>query len=204
MGAASTFKEILRAGGPVLGFLVALSIYSIALILQRWSVYRRFSAQVVDAGDKIRTAGKAGEVAKAFENLKGQRNPVYLILNRMATAKGSRDERRGLSTLGIERQINQLQSGLGALGTIASVSPFVGLFGTILGVMRAFHDLGAYQGAGPGVVAVGISEALVTTAAGLFVAIPAIVSYNYFSRRSQELNEELTWLSEDLLEHLPS
>lgn len=196
-------KQIIFAGGPVLLFLIALSIYSIALILQRWMVYRRFGRQVGEAAHRLRQASKAGEFHRAFEGLKLQKNPVYLVLSRTATAHGTRDERRGLSSLAIERQLNSLQEGLGALGTIGSISPFIGLFGTILGVMRAFRDLAAYQGAGPGVVAVGISEALVATAAGLFVAIPAIVAYNFFVRRSQELADELIWLSEDMLEHLP-
>jgi biopolymer transport protein ExbB/TolQ len=203
MSAAVGLKQLLSAGGPVLLFLIALSIYSIALILQRWNAFRRFGRQVDDAGLKLRQAARGGELDKAFEGLKGTRNPVYLILQRTASAQGDREERRGLTSLSISRQLNQLQHGLGTLGTIASVSPFIGLFGTILGVMRAFRDLAAYQGAGPGVVAVGIAEALVTTAAGLFVAIPAVAAYNFFNRRSQELADELNWIAEDMLEHLP-
>ena len=88
------------------------------------------------------------------------------------------------------------------LGTIASVSPFIGLFGTVIGVMRAFKDLASAAGAGPGVVAVGISEALVCTAAGLFVAIPAVAFYNYFRHQSSRMAEELGWISEEIIETL--
>jgi biopolymer transport protein ExbB/TolQ len=68
--------------------------------------------------------------------------------------------------------------------------------------MRAFRDLAGAAGAGPGVVAIGISEALVCTAAGLFVAIPAVFAYNYFNQRSQRFCEEMGWISEEILESL--
>lgn len=80
---------------------------------------------------------------------------------------------------------------LSALGTIANTAPFIGLFGTVVGVIHAFHAISKAQGAGPSVVAAGISEALVTTAAGLFVAIPAVFAYNYFLKYARRLSLEL-------------
>ena len=80
---------------------------------------------------------------------------------------------------------------LSALGTIANIAPFVGLFGTVVGVIRAFQAIALKASAGPSVVANGIAEALISTAAGLFVAIPAVVAYNYFLKRARKLSLEL-------------
>jgi biopolymer transport protein TolQ len=74
----------------------------------------------------------------------------------------------------------RLSAHLGIVGTIGNIAPFVGLFGTVLGIIRAFRDIGEVGAAGPAVVATGISEALVATAAGLFVAITAVIVYNAF------------------------
>ncbi|MBI4424295.1 MAG: MotA/TolQ/ExbB proton channel family protein, partial [Elusimicrobia bacterium] len=88
------------------------------------------------------------------------------------------------------------------LGSVGSTAPFIGLFGTVLGVMRAFRDLAGAAGAGPGVVAIGISEALVATAAGLFVAIPAVLGYNYFLVRAERYANELRWVTDEILDQL--
>ncbi|HAZ09204.1 MAG TPA: flagellar motor protein MotA, partial [Elusimicrobia bacterium] len=80
--------------------------------------------------------------------------------------------------------------------------PFIGLFGTVIGVMRAFKDLASAAGAGPGLVAVGISEALVCTAAGLLVAIPAVAAFNHFNQKIADFSEELGWMAEEVLDSL--
>jgi biopolymer transport protein ExbB/TolQ len=98
--------------------------------------------------------------------------------------------------------VSALQGGTTLLGTIATVAPFVGLFGTVIGVMRAFRDLASAAGAGPGVVAIGISEALVCTAAGLFVAIPAVAAYNYFNHRAARFGEEMACVTDEVLDGL--
>jgi biopolymer transport protein ExbB/TolQ len=81
------------------------------------------------------------------------------------------------------------------LGTVANVAPFIGLFGTVIGVIRAFQSIALKASAGPSVVASGIAEALISTAAGLFVAVPAVIAYNYFLKRSRKLSLELERIS---------
>jgi biopolymer transport protein ExbB/TolQ len=94
----------------------------------------------------------------------------------------------------MQRQLNaeaeRLQKYLGILGTIGNVTPFVGLFGTVIGIIRAFHDLALSSGGGPSVVANGIAEALVATAMGLFVAVPAVIAYNLFVRAIDSIETE--------------
>ena len=77
----------------------------------------------------------------------------------------------------------KLEEYLNILGTMGNIAPFIGLLGTVVGIIRAFQNLAASGSGGPSVVAAGIAEALITTAAGLVVAIPSVVAYNYFLRR---------------------
>ena len=85
--------------------------------------------------------------------------------------------------IALSEQKLQLERHLGWLGTMGSTAPLIGLLGTVWGIMRAFHDMALTGSAGPSVVAAGIAEALFTTAAGLLVAVPAVMLYNHFLRR---------------------
>ncbi|MBI5287324.1 MAG: MotA/TolQ/ExbB proton channel family protein, partial [Deltaproteobacteria bacterium] len=100
------------------------------------------------------------------------------------------------------QEVLRMERYLGILGTIGSTAPFVGLFGTVLGIIRAFRDLAEASGAGPSVVADGIAEALVATAAGLFVAVPAVIAYNYFVRKVHRTTVELEAKTARLLDTL--
>jgi len=103
--------------------------------------------------------------------------------------------------LGAKRQEERikLEKFLGVLGTMGNTAPFIGLFGTVIGIIKAFRDLALSGVGGPAVVAKGIAEALVATAAGLAVAIPAVVIYNYFMRRLKVIMSELEIFSTRLV-----
>jgi biopolymer transport protein TolQ len=98
----------------------------------------------------------------------------------------------------------RLASGLGYLATCASTAPFIGLFGTVWGIMKAFHDIGLKGSASLATVAPGIAEALVNTAMGLFVAIPASMAYNYFVLKRENLSKKLDILVQRLSFELTS
>jgi biopolymer transport protein ExbB/TolQ len=85
----------------------------------------------------------------------------------------------------------KLERYLGVLGTLGSITPFIGLLGTVLGIIKAFRDLASSAGAGPEVVMVGIAEALVATAVGLGVAIPSVVVFNTYMRRVKNIAVEM-------------
>ena len=95
----------------------------------------------------------------------------------------------------------ELKRGVSSLATIGSTGPFVGLFGTVVGIVNAFKGIASEKAAGLGAVAGGISEALVTTALGLFVAIPAVVMFNYFTNRVESFNIEMNNSSSELLDY---
>ena len=95
----------------------------------------------------------------------------------------------------------ELKRGISTLATIGSTSPFVGLFGTVIGIINAFRGISSEKSVGLGAVAGGISEALVTTAVGLFVAIPAVWMYNYFTNRVEAFNVEMGNSSSELVDY---
>ncbi|HEY6100162.1 MAG TPA: MotA/TolQ/ExbB proton channel family protein, partial [Anaeromyxobacter sp.] len=96
-------------------------------------------------------------------------------------------------------EVTHLEAQIPFLGTTASAAPFVGLFGTVWGIMRAFHDIYRMGNANLATVARPISEALIATAVGLFAAIPAVVAYNYFVSKIRVLDSEMTNFSNDFL-----
>ena len=195
-------KDIVVAGGVTLWLLISLSIYSIALMWQRWRYLRRSIRGLPALLDKVRSVLSSDDlvdVVKLCQAHKGLASPILL-----ATLSGSpnREDRKRAIDRAVTQAVTVLQRGTTVLGTIATVAPFIGLFGTVIGVMRAFRDLASAAGAGPGVVAIGISEALVCTAAGLFVAIPAVAAYNYFNHQASRFGEEMSWACDEILDRL--
>jgi biopolymer transport protein ExbB/TolQ len=195
-----TFKQLLVAGGPILFVLIGLSIYSIAMIWERWTVYNRTFSGLNDLVHKAHALLKTGEIKQLAELTARAKSPAGDIAHKVLVHYGTTAEKRELAEKAVEWHVSRLGKSLTAIATIGSISPFVGLFGTVIGVIRAFRDLSAYSGAGPSVVAMGIAEALVNTAAGLFVAIPAIIAYNYFAHKANEFSSEMNWLTEQIID----
>ncbi|HOW89430.1 MAG TPA: MotA/TolQ/ExbB proton channel family protein [Elusimicrobiales bacterium] len=195
-----TFKQLLVAGGPILFILAGLSIYSIALIWERWSAYGAVFKGMDDLLRRVQALIKSGETRQIAELCSRNKSPAADIIHKVLIHYGNPLEKRELAEKAIEWHASRLNKRLTAIATIASISPFIGLFGTVIGVIRAFRDLSMYAGAGPSVVAMGIAEALVNTAAGLFVAVPAIIAYNYFVHRSNDFSTEMNWMTEQLID----
>lgn len=202
MGTQISFKDILIAGGPVLAFMILLSIYCAALIWERWQFFKRTTGGYADFLSRVRAAAAAGKLADAAQFAKNHRGLAAAAVTATLTGPTSRDERRRGAERAVGRAVAELERGISTLGTIASVAPFIGLLGTVIGVMRAFKDLASAAGAGPGVVAVGIAEALVCTAAGLLVAIPAVAAFNHFNQKIARFQEDLTWMVDEVLDSL--
>lgn len=202
MGFQVSLKDILVSGGVTLALLIALSIYSIAMIWERWRFFKRAMAGLKPLLDKVHLILKDGNLADAVTLSRSHRGLASAVIMASLAGPTSREERKRSAQRAAERAQTELLRGVTTLGTIASVAPFIGLFGTVLGVMRAFRDLAGAAGAGPGVVAIGISEALVCTAMGLFVAIPAVAAYNYFNAKASAFAEEMNWVSEEIIENL--
>ncbi|MBI4370340.1 MAG: MotA/TolQ/ExbB proton channel family protein [Elusimicrobia bacterium] len=151
-------------GWPVLLTLLICSILSLAVAWDRWRTFRKAKASMPEA--------------------------VRRIVHRMMKTPVLQ-EREIIAGHEIAKWVAPLEIRLGILGTVASIAPFVGLLGTVIGIMKAFRAVSQSLGGGPSVVANGIAEALVTTAMGLVVAIPALVAYNYFSRRLAAMEQQI-------------
>lgn len=163
----------------VLLLLGCLSIWVVAIVVERLLAFRRFETVISrDHSDLL--------------------NALRERLQRLMTRHPDAFEHNfEVAWYPLDEQTSR---GLAVLGTLGNSAPFIGLFGTVLGVIKAFQDLSLAEQAGPQVVMAGISQALIATAMGLLVAIPAAVMYNYFSLRRRRLHDRLAvrlWEEQD-------
>jgi biopolymer transport protein ExbB len=168
----------------VLWLLVLLSILSVAVMVERAIAMSGRLADFENLSEKLHKAVTAGDDKAAREILGAPRCPEVRV------ALTGLDELARGSTAAVEamasarsRERLALEKNLGILGTLGNNAPFIGLFGTVLGIIKAFADLAKNQGGGAAVVMSGIAEALVATAVGLMVALPAVVAFNIFQGR---------------------
>lgn len=168
----------------ILWLLVALSVVCLAVAVERAIVLwlaGRGAATVNRAVGAFVAGGDADALAAALRTAETSSARVLLATLAAVPHGAATVEAEMTSELITER--GKLERGLAILGTTGSNAPFIGLLGTVLGIVRAFHELAANTSAGNSAVMAGISEALVSTAVGLFVAIPAVVLYNVLQRR---------------------
>jgi biopolymer transport protein ExbB/TolQ len=171
--------HLLKQGGLVMYPLGLCSLLTVAIALERFWRYRRLDRdpQVILAKAR-QTLAAGGNPHPAWSaDAAPASQAVAALFATAGRARSALEEsvRAALAAAGLH-----LGNYLGIVGTIGNIAPFIGLFGTVLGIIRAFRDIGEVGAAGPAVVATGISEALVATAAGLFVAITAVIVYNAF------------------------
>jgi biopolymer transport protein ExbB len=179
------FKKLALSGDAVvLWLLVAASITSLAVVIDRWRAFRRNAVDFPALMETLASTLDAGEPESATQaalragGLEGRVAAAGLArLDRGAAAV----EQAMLAKLVLER--GQLEKNLIILGTLGNNAPFVGLFGTVLGIIKSFNDLAVTGGSGASVVMSGISSALVATAFGILVAIPAVAANNYFQTK---------------------
>ncbi len=183
--------------------LLICSIVVIAIVIERLVF---FASQHGDTkgllkalGDRIASDDIDGAVQYCRQN-KGML-PRILEFGLLRGEKNRADITDALS-IALMEHLNSLERNLGIIGTVAVIAPFVGLFGTVLGIIRAFQDIALKGNSTPAVVAAGVSEALITTAAGLFVAIVAVIFFNYFKTRIKAYNQEMIVAANQLAEML--
>lgn len=193
----TNLRELLAAGGPVLILLLLLSVYSISVILERYFKLRSaigLSRKLINYSRHPLRSANYQKVEEACKKDVVKNTPAAVLLSRLLEERSRpQAELEKLADNVIDWEISKLQRRLTVLGTLGSITPFIGLFGTVIGVMHAFKDLAsnAASNAGASVVAAGIAEALINTAAGLFVAIPAVIAYNYFLSKTNYFAKEL-------------
>lgn len=185
-------KDLMIKGGPVLWLLFALSIVLVGVVFERLLA---FTKAAVDQDWLMRqmavllTRDRVQEAAYLLEQMEGSLPRVLEVgLKRF-------DEPRTVienaMKVAVARQTLLMEKNVSVIGTFAVICPFVGLFGTVVGIMHAFQSIASTGGTGPAAVAAGVAEALLTTAAGLFVAVAAVVSFNYFRNRIRTATDEM-------------
>jgi biopolymer transport protein TolQ len=214
---------ILHAG-PV-GQLVMLGLLIFSLI--SWSIIfikvRLFKKVSADTRDFLEAFWSSSKLSEAYESAQDyEYSPEAAIfsagfteLQKINKIRSRKDENLQLETLEMQmatldnlkrairkaesQEITEMGRYLPFLATTGSATPFIGLFGTVWGIMASFHEIGARGSASLAVVAPGISEALIATAAGLAVAIPAVIFYNYFANKVTYIDGEMQNFSTDFL-----
>ncbi len=177
------------ADQAILWLLISLSILSIGFILERFFTLRKISSE----SDKIRYKLKLAISSQSIQEVEDLAKEITTLEGRAVNYGLKHIKESG--SRGLEEVFNsmvliekpELEKHLGFLATIGSNAPYIGLLGTVLGIMKAFNDLAQNTEAGQQTVMAGISLALVATAAGLFVAIPAVMSYNYFLKKVKSI-----------------
>jgi len=195
---------IIQMGGVAMFVLLSCSVLSLAVIFERIIYFRRRSrVKRTDFMQDLRQDLAKNQVSKAVEACRKTDTPFSKVA--LAGLILSGHQEKAISEA-MEREIIietiKLERYTAIVGTIGSTAVYIGLFGTVLGIIRAFRDISTAGAGGINVVIQGISEALVSTAAGLLVAIPAVITYNFFIRRIDNFVADMELCASELMDLL--
>jgi biopolymer transport protein TolQ len=196
--------EVLRQTTPVtwfvLGILLIVSVWSWGIILSKTLLLRKINRESETFWKMFRRGKSLSEIGTALETL--HFTPLVPVFNAAAEKSGVASPRvlQRVVQHAAAAQLTRLEKRLNFLATTASVAPFIGLFGTVWGVMTSFAGLANVSVASLKTVAPGIADALIATGFGLFVAIPAVVAYNHFVYQIRNIAGQMDELQVELLE----
>jgi biopolymer transport protein TolQ len=205
------FWELVEKSSPVtwavLGILAIFSLASWTIIFSKWSGFRRARNANLRFLRAFRKSTRLDAVAAATEQFRAA--PLVVVFDfgysevaRQMQARGVIQNKIALERtlqIGMSEEISRLEQGMTWLATIATVSPFIGLFGTVLGIIDAFQQLAVEGSTSMRTVAPGIAAALITTGVGLAAAIPAAIFYNYFGHAVKEMGARMEDFSLEFL-----
>ena len=203
----SLMKLFIRADfivKSVIILLIGCSIYSWAIIIEKFRLFKKINLEAEEFEEKFWKS----KSAETFYNSLPTNidNPMAsLFKDSMQTLLKSKsksnlsDRMVGILEVGIEKQITKIDKGFTFLATVGSTAPFIGLFGTVWGIMNSFQSIAISRNTSLAIVAPGIAEALFATALGLLAAIPAVVAYNKFNSDSKKYTQKLENFSKRFL-----
>jgi len=193
--------ELFLKGGWVMWPLLIFSILTWAVVLERAFVFLTLRPKLLQLAESVMQSLKSGDTAAARQICHTQKPYVSDVFLGTLDTRKSRESAERVTERNRVRMVGYLKRNLWILGTIGSASPFVGLLGTVLGIVRAFHSMAEKGAGGFSVVASGISEALIATAAGLIVAIVALLTYNVFVTAANQTLSGLKLNLEEILDY---
>ena len=180
----------------VIIILIAASIYSWAIIIEKFKMFKKINESTVEFEEKF---WKSKSAESFYNNLPISKvDPMSNVFRKtMQVVLKSRSRNNlnekltGLLESNIESEVNFLEKNFSFLATVGSTAPFIGLFGTVWGIMNSFQSIAVSRNTSLAIVAPGIAEALFATALGLLAAIPAVVAYNKFNSDSKKYSQRL-------------
>jgi biopolymer transport protein ExbB/TolQ len=171
----------------VLYLLLGLSVASIGVIVERWMFYRRRGIDSVRVREALAKSLQKGDFAGAAADLKKHDTlETNVVLAGLQAAELGPESVEDLLVGALGQEKSRYEKRLSFLATLASNAPYIGLFGTVLGIIRSFRDLAANMSDASSAVMAGLAESLVATAMGLLVAIPAVIAFNVFRGRVKD------------------
>lgn len=172
------------SASPILMVLVLCSIVTLGFALERVVYFRKRAGNADSTMLQALAEIRAGKIGEAIAYCKSNPHPMGTVAaTTIENYLKAPRETEEVMQVALSQQKLLLERNTGMLGTMAAIAPLIGLLGTVWGIMRAFHAMSAAGAGAPSVVAAGVAEALVTTAAGLIIAVPAVMAYNHFNRR---------------------
>ncbi len=180
--------------------LVACSVIALTFIFERWLYYKHTAVDADRFFIKLRDAFRNDGIDRAISVCNSSLSPLAQVIKSglEESQKSAQAAAEMMDATAIDQR-TKLEKNLNILGTLGNISPLIGLFGTVVGIIRAFHSLSVSGSAGPSVISAGIAEALLTTAAGLVIAVPSVVFYNYYLRRVNTIMNEIEAVSKKVL-----
>ncbi len=189
-----SYLDLLTRGGFAIAILIICSILSVKVVIEKFIVFRGISEKTNKLlTDQVFSLLRSNDLKEAiilcrtfsvkflFISVKAPLANVYAtMINKINETK---DELEKNAYIKLDKEIAKIEKGLGVLATLGSISPFIGLFGTVIGIIGSFNALSISDAANYAQVMSGIADALFATAAGLLVAVPAVLFYNYFTKR---------------------
>jgi len=188
----------------VIIILIACSVYSWAIIIEKYRLFKKINLSSEEFEDKF---WKSKSAETLFNSLPTTSDDpmTELFKDSMESLLKSKSKTNlmekmgGMLEVGIEKQISKIDKGFTFLATVGSTAPFIGLFGTVWGIMNSFQSIAISRNTSLAIVAPGIAEALFATALGLLAAIPAVVAYNRFNSESRKYSQKLENFSKRFL-----
>ena len=169
---------------PIVMVLIGFSVITLGIVIERALYYAKRNGKPDKALATALAKLRRGQKSEAIQACESCSHPMGAVAAQILDSESKDpEEAEERLQIALSQQKLFLERNLGILGTMAAVSPLVGLLGTVWGIMRAFRDMSSTGSAAPSVVAAGVAEALVTTAIGLIIAVPALMLYNHFARR---------------------
>lgn len=196
-----TAIQFLQQGGVVLLILSICSVISISVIIERLFVYITMTRGIKTFTPKLLLKLKNFQIDEALVLCDQEDTAFAEMLSAGIKRKGrSKDMIEDAMQRTSLRLFRALEKRLAILASLGATTPFIGLLGTVIGIIKTFQALSFTDAYSPGVVSAGIAEALLNTAAGLFVAIPAVIAYNYFTHKNQVVLREVEAISSEVIE----